>query len=444
MKPKLVHQEAMDYSFKAKQALEEANYIAAFDLFNKAADLESQVAEFYFDKPELEPTRSVIIRSAAYLNIKAGQIDQAKKFIFFGLLNSTDTLIKEQLNNALELVVSLGDLSPDAASREFNYLNLLRQRSIHYVIEPVNLSFGHSVSLESIKDFSESYLKSLKAFAVSKFKKVIKIEEEFEQSILNEIENLINPLVTSSSYGSFKFSIANDFLSRPGDKKELVEIKSNVVAKYHKEIFINPLADEDIEIIKKNYTEEEINEIFRPLTKIKSNNSPYKVGYYDTEVFNKKFLSKILNRQKQKLITVKQISLEDIGELESSLVHKRSGKGGRTSKQVIFKEQMKTAEFEIKISEINPKDSNPILLAEEIIVSMNFDSNKGFTFSFPDLNIQNTDNNHQKALEGFHNNFYNLLNKLANQDEDDLSNQKDLEIAKRIINNLKALSDKKV
>lgn len=441
MKPKLIHQEAMDYSFKAKQALEQDNYPVAFDLFNKAADLESQVAEFYFDKPEFEPTRSVIIRSAAYLNIKAGQIEQAKKFIFFGLLYSNDSLIKEQLNIALELAVSLGNLDPDSASREFNYINLLRQRSIHYVIEPSNLSFGHSVSLESIKDFSDSYLKSLKAFAVSKFKKVLKIQDEFEQNALNEIEKLINPLVTSSAYGSFKFSIANDFLSNPGDKKELVEIKANVVSKYHSEIFINPLTDEDIGIIKMNYSEEEVNGIFRPLIKIKSNSTPYKVGYYDTEGFNKKFVSKIVNKQKQKIITVKQISQEDIGELESSLVHKRSSTGGRISNQVIFKEQMKTAEYEIKVSEVNPNEARPILLSEEIIVSMNFDSNKGFTFSFADLNIQNTDTGYQKALEGFHNSFYDRLKELANIKEEDFSNQKDLEVANRIINNLKALAD---
>jgi hypothetical protein len=101
MKPKVIHQEAMDYSYKAKQALELGNHFDAFELYIKAATLESQVAEFYFDKPDFEPTRSIIIRSAAYLNIKAGQIEQAKKFIFFGLLNINDTLIKEQLNNAL-------------------------------------------------------------------------------------------------------------------------------------------------------------------------------------------------------------------------------------------------------------------------------------------------------------------------------------------------------
>jgi len=439
MKPKLIHQKAMDYSFKARQAFEQDNYTLAFDLFNKAADLESQVAKFYFDKPELEPTRSIIIRSAAFLNIKAGQIEQAKEFIFFGLLNTTDTLIKEQLNNALELAVSLGNMAPNEASNEFNYINLLRQRSIHYVIEPANLSFGHSVSLESIKEFSESYLKSLKAFAISKFRRVLKIEEELEQNIINEFEKLVNPLITSSAYGSFKFSIANDFLPRPGDKKELVDIKANVISKYHHEIFINPLSDEDIQAIKKTFTEEEVNNIFRPLIKIKSNNTPYKVGYYDTENLNKKFVSKILNKQKQKLLTIKQITQEDIGELESLLVHKRSSKDGRTSKRVIFKEQMKTAEFEIKVSEICPKDKNPLLLSEEIMVNITFDSNKGFTFSFPDLNIQNTDVVYNKALEGFHNTLYNKIIAVINAKEPNEEEQRDWTVVKKIITNPDAL-----
>ena len=65
------------------------------------------VAKFYFDKPEFEPTRSVVIRSAAFLNLKSGLIERAQEFIFFGLLNITDEIIKSQLNNALEISVSL-------------------------------------------------------------------------------------------------------------------------------------------------------------------------------------------------------------------------------------------------------------------------------------------------------------------------------------------------
>ena len=100
MKPKLLHQQAMDYSFKAKQALMDNNYGASFELYKKAADLESQVAEFYFDKPELEPTRSIVIRSAAFLNLKAGLYEIAQKFIFFGLL----TVLQIELHQQLKLL----------------------------------------------------------------------------------------------------------------------------------------------------------------------------------------------------------------------------------------------------------------------------------------------------------------------------------------------------
>ena len=57
------------------------------------------------------------------------------------------------------------------------------------------------------------------------------------------------------------------------------------------------------------------------------------------------------------------------------------------------------------------------------------------------MNIQNTDTSYQKSLEGFHNSFYNKLKKLANESEDDFSNQKDLEVAHKVISNLKALAD---
>lgn len=435
MKPKVIHQEAMDYSFKARQALEQGFYTDAFDLYSKAAELESQVAEFYFDKPDLEPTRSLIIRSAAFLNIKAGMIENAKRFIFFGLLNSKDEQILSQLNNALELAVSLKQMPNDAASLEFNYLNLLRQRSVHYVIEPATLAFGHSVSLESIRDFTGDYLKSLKAFATSKFKQALKIGEEIEDSLKNEIDKLVNPLVTSSAYGSFKFSLANDFLSREGESQELLELKANVVAKYHNEIFVNPLTDDEIQKIKSSFSADEVNEIFKPLTRIKSNSAHYKVGYYDSENFNKKFVGKIINKQRQKLLTIKPVTQEDIGELESSITHKRSSQDGKIHKTTIFKQQMKSAEWNFKTNQIEPADHFPIILNEDIIVDVNFDSNNGFTVSYPDFRVDNTDIEYIKALKGFHNEFYTKLKYLAKQDIKTDEEQKDWEAGKKLIGN---------
>lgn len=439
MKPKLIHQEAMNYSFKAKEYYDQGDIIKAFNLYNKAAELESQIAEFYFDKPDLEPTRSLMIRSAAFLNIKAGQIENAKKFIFFGLLNLSDEGIKQQLNNALEVAVSFNNLNALDASKEYNYLNSLRMRSVHYVLEPVDWKFGHSVSLESIKNFSENYLKSLKAYAISKIKKALKIENELEKNINDKIGKMINPLVTNSSYGSFKFSVANDYLSRENETKELVDVKANIVSKFHNEIFTNPLDDESIKVIKEKYSDDEVNDIFRPLAKIKSVNTPYKIGYYDSDNFNKKYTSKIVNKQRQKLLTLIQISQEDIGELESSITHKRSSEGGKMRKTTILKEQLKKYEFEIKTKQIETNDIAPIILNEEIVLNVLFNSDIGFTISFEDFAVEYTDTQYEKTLKGFYTLFYNKIIELLKTKNKNDKEQTDWKIIENLVGNPEAL-----
>lgn len=436
MKPKLIHKEAMDYSFQAKLALEEGDYSTSFGLYNKAAKLESQVAEFYFDKPELEPTRSVLIRSAAFINLKAGLVEEAKRFIFFGLLNSQDELIKSQLNDALELAVSLTDLNPETASGEFNYINLLRQRSMHYTLEPAASKFGHSVSLEMIKDFVDGYLKSLRAFAKSKLRKIVDINEEIESKVIKDFENSISPLLTHSGYGSFKFSIANDIISRPGEQRKLAELKSNIVSKYHNEIFINPLTDDDISRIKKAFDEDEVNEIFRPLAKIKSNNSPYRISFFDTEDYNKKSVTRIVNKQRKQLLTVKQLSPDDIGELESSIIHKRSSQDGKISKKTILKEQLKTYEFDFETNLIEPKDTSSIILSEAIVLNVHFDTEKGFKFHFADFHIENWDTEYDRGLQGFYNQFFNKVQYLRGTKKMTENEQRDWEVIKRLIGNI--------
>lgn len=441
MKPKLIHQEAMDYSFKAKQALDENNHSKAFGLYKKAAVLESQVAEFYLNRTDLEPTRSVIIRSAAFLNLKAGLIAEAKKFIFFGLLYIDNKSIVNQLNNALEIAVSLDTLDPESASREFNYINLLRQKSMHYSIEPANLLYGHSVSLEMVKDFSDYFLKSLKAFAFAKFKDILSFSEDIESRLQKEISKMINPLVTSSSYGSFKFSIANDFLPR-GEDQDVLALKSTIIESYHYQIFTNPLSDDEIVKIKEDFSEEEVNAIFRPLIKIKSNSSPYKISYFDAENFNKKYAKPIVNKQRKQLLSIKTLTTEDIGELESLIVHKRGIQSGKITKKTIFKEDLKSYETDIRTNSIELSEGGNFLLAEEILISMNFNSDKGFTFAFDDLELEYTDIEYSKALNGFYLMLYSTLVELANKTEFTFEEEKFRNIASRLVGNFDSLKKK--
>jgi hypothetical protein len=436
MIPKQIHQQAMDYSFKAKQAFDEGNYSASYNFYIKAAELESKVANFYIKKIELEPTRSVIIRSAAFLCLKAGLIDNAKRFIFIGLLDTKDELIKSQLNYALEISVSLTNQKTSDASFNYNYLNLLRQNSIDYIIEPKDSAYGISVSLQMIHEFTEYYLKSIKAFAISKIIKINEVANEMKDFLSHETEKFINPLITNTSYGSFKFSIANDYIYREGEDDKLLHMKANIVSKFHHEIFINPLNDSDIETLKNIYSEDEINQIFRPLTKIKSNSTPYKIGYYDPERFQKTYLKKIVNSQRRKLLTVKQISKEDIGELESTISHIRSSQDGKLSKKTIFKEELRSYDFIKKTNFIEPKDRPSIILNEEILINVSFSSEIGFKFSFDDINIECTNVEYEKGLIEFYTLLYNKIVNIVNLDAGNAEQLNDFELIKKLIGNI--------
>lgn len=432
MKPKALHKEAMDYSFQAKQALKVSNYSLAHELYSVAAEMESKAAEFYFEKPDLEPTRSILIRSAAYLNIKAGLIEEAQRFIFFGLLHLKDEFIRKQLRDALEISVSFNGLNPFTASKEYNYLNSLRQRSEHYVLEPADGVHGTAVTLEMVKDFTFDFLKSLKAYALTSYRNVLGISDEDDTSL--EFDQIVDPIITEVSFGSFRFSLANDFVPRMGESPEVINIKSNLITNYHNEIFTNPLSDQDIEKIKKTYSENDINQIFRPLSKIKSAKSTYRVGYYDFEDFSKKFLKRIRNDQRKKLLSIRQIRPEEIGELQSSIIHTRNLQSGRTSKKTILSEQLKFLEFDIRTNVIEVKDKPPLILNEEIIITINFDSSKGFEFSFPDLSVKYIDIEYQRGLNSFYEKLYNRIIFLAQKELEKEEDLKDWSIINELLN----------
>jgi len=416
MKAKALHEEAMDLSFRADQAKSFGKNQEAFRLLEKAAEIESSVARFYFDKPEQEPTRSILVRSAAFLNLKAGLIEQAKEFIFFGLLHLKDELIKEQLNEALELAVSLGRFGKTEAHSEFGYLAGLRQRSQLYVLEPVNPFFGSAVTAINIHDFIGEYIKSLRAYALAEVKRVVNVATDGLKILEKQIEELVNPVVTDASFGSFRFAIANDYISR-GESPELFHFKENVISNYHKEIFVNPLDDEDITRIHEVYSDEEINAIFKPLVKVKSPKNPYRIVYYDTIDLSKKTCQRIVNNQRKKLIISNPISNDDIGELESLLIHSKTGPKGKATKSTIKSEVLRSAEFDEKTNLISPKGKSPQMLNEEILLTIEFSSATGFTYSFPDAEIEFTEKTYNEAKQGFFDTFYMRTVELANQKE---------------------------
>lgn len=432
------HEQAMNLSFLAKQARYFGNEDKCLEYYSQAAKLESEIADYYMDKPEFEPTRSIIIRSAAFLNLKAGIIEGAEKFIFWGIINSQDKIIRDQLYEALDLCVSYRDLTSREISGNVDYIYKLRQKSIFYSIEPKSHQYSTAVSLEMISDFSNNYTKSLKAFSGSRYRDHFTNDNtslQQQEKEVSEFQELINPMLTTARFGSFKFSIASDFLQRVGESEDFTRLKSNILIKYHDEVFTKDLTDENIDQLKSEFTNEEIDQIFRPLLNIKSNKADYSVSYIDRDSLKKVYLPNAKNIQKQKLLPKKEISVEDIGQLENIISHTRVNQKGIFSRSTILKQELKAYSFDHRTDYLETKKHQPLILKEEIIINIDFNSQLGFTFSFEDLPVETTSITYTEGLIEFYDNLIDFIkNNLQLKEKNDLESQFWL-VIKRIIEN---------
>ena len=111
-KPQQLHREAMSKAQEAFTAQQEGNYSSYLKLTKQAFGKEKSAAWLLFQKPEAEPTRSVLFRSAAQLAFNCGKIRESEQLISAALagnppieiLGELRILYKEVLQS-LEAVV---------------------------------------------------------------------------------------------------------------------------------------------------------------------------------------------------------------------------------------------------------------------------------------------------------------------------------------------------
>jgi hypothetical protein len=99
-----LHQEAMSFCDQAMIARRKRDYALATEIFRKAFQLEREAANLVAPDYKLEPTRSVLHRSAAALAIECGEIRAAEKLIAMGLAGDPPFEIAEELRDLLEQV----------------------------------------------------------------------------------------------------------------------------------------------------------------------------------------------------------------------------------------------------------------------------------------------------------------------------------------------------
>ena len=214
-------------------------------------------------------------------------------------------------------------------------------------------------------------------------------------------------------------------------------MKSNILIRYHQDVFSKQLIDEEIVEIKQHYNEDEIEQIFRPIFNIRSPKSPYKVAYYERETFTRIFLSRTKNNQKVKLLpTPKKIDPADIGFLESTITHTRATRQGSLVRNTIIRQQLKALSYDIKTDYIEPRIRAPFNLNEEIIITMSFDSDKGFTFSYDDLPpVEGTSDNFNEGEKIFFDNLVLYTRHIVNLKERNEIEETHHQIIRRLINN---------
>lgn len=96
-----LHRQAMNLADQADEANRSGDGQAALTLFRQAFDLERRAAEPFVSREE-EPTRLVLLRSAASLAIACREYREGERLIATALSGNPPSEICEELRNLLE------------------------------------------------------------------------------------------------------------------------------------------------------------------------------------------------------------------------------------------------------------------------------------------------------------------------------------------------------
>ncbi len=102
-----LHDQAMEKAEQALLARQRAAYDEAQKAFEEAYENESEAALLAVEEAQPEPTRSVLLRSAATLALDAGKIREAERLAAMGLAGDPPPEIADELRTVLGKCISL-------------------------------------------------------------------------------------------------------------------------------------------------------------------------------------------------------------------------------------------------------------------------------------------------------------------------------------------------
>lgn len=99
--PRLFHRQAMNL-YEQGLAIKNNNHESAISLFKKAFELEKRAADVLKENVNVEPTRSVLYRSAGWMAFHAGMFKEAHEMAVEGKRFCIHNELKEELEDLFE------------------------------------------------------------------------------------------------------------------------------------------------------------------------------------------------------------------------------------------------------------------------------------------------------------------------------------------------------
>jgi hypothetical protein len=392
-----LHNKAMDLSNQARVRWAIGDEESSHYLYLEAAKYERQVVEFYDKRDDVNKTKSIFLRSAAFLSLKAGLTEDAYRFAVRGLEICEEDSVREQLYAALEHALRFRGQHERAVHSEFNYMSELRRRSVEYILESESGKYSRAITTKSAIEFLSHYEKGLTAFASAEYKRAVDVDLNYED-VKVAIRSELEPLIVNAGNGSLRITIGTHWMAEVGERQELTEIRSTVVKRFNDEILSVTYSDDVVQRLKGRYTPAELTDMVTPVVKIRSNRLGYRVKYQLDEAQAAIPIVRISNKLRATLVPKVEIPEQVNKEIEQVLMLKRTDNRGVTKSEMIARlGSFKNYAFDYPLVYGRFTRAGDVQFNEPVVVHVEFTADDGFEVLLPEMDMAASDRDSMDA-----------------------------------------------
>lgn len=435
MNIRAIHKAAIEIFKQANAELEQGNKRKYSKLLKEAFELEKSAAEYLKDKKDIEPTRSVLYRSAANLALLSKKYIDAKRLATEGLLGTPFEELKIELESIItEAEKSLSLIETSTVVTRYStsetslynyesklYLQILRQKAIELKIEETTNKFGGAIIVTHILDFLKNIQASYQNFAEVNFKKSLSklnLDNIDSQSI--EFKNSTKLLAVDLNFQSFGVSLVADdgvMEQYPNYSKEFREMRKNLFNNFKNDVLYSNYNDVEFQKqISTKYSDEERRKIYSPMISSFSKKN-YTITLTENNYQNKVKVYKPVNKTAISLL--KPLPKVDNLEENMSLTRTITEKIGSKNTTI---DQEELTKFELNKDIINIKfDDKEVNLYESHTITIIYED-KYYTIDDDKFQIFVTENTFDKVITSYQQSFISefsslLLNNDLNSDD---------------------------